>query len=317
VKKFDLTEGASYTVAREFTDFDGRVVVAGARLTFVAQSADVATGIYLLSFRERRIRLQEHKNTDLIDQLQQYLQKEARQGEDISCPNCKNPMLRHQVDLFYRAHPVDIDACPSCNLLWFDQSENIRLTPQSVLSLFELLSRTHTSGFMPLSAKTPCPRCAQPLALTHDVQRSTRFTYWRCPSQHGELFTFCQFLLQKNFIRTPSAEDLARLKKTVRQIACTQCGAPIDLMNQSACSHCGSAIAIIDPDGMAKAVHELNARATPEEAAAAQSEAKIRAARILAESEVRYNKRQEKDDDVWDILMDGMSSLKALLTARF
>ena len=99
------------------------------------------------------------------------------------------------------------------------------------------------------------------LAFTHDLQRTTRFTFWRCPLDRGQLITFNQFLREKNFIRAPSPSELARLKATVKQIACSQCGAPIDLANDNACPHCGAAVALIDPDGVAKALHDLAAGA--------------------------------------------------------
>jgi hypothetical protein len=228
----------------------------------------------------------------------------------VSCPNCSNPMTTHEVSLFYQTNPVTIDACASCNLLWFDHSESIGMTPQSVLEIFRFLGSSGMKPSMPLSDGAHCPRCTERLVLTHDMQRATRFTYWRCPSKHGELFTFCQFLLQKNFIRSPSAEDLARLKKEVRQISCSQCGGSIDLATEGACSHCGSAIAMIDPDGIVKAVRELNVQDSRSDAAI---EAEMRAALVLAEHKAIFGKREAEPDGVQDLLDAGMSVLTKLL----
>jgi hypothetical protein len=75
----------------------------------------------------------------------------------------------------------------------------------------------------------------------------------------GRLITFHHFLREKNFIRAPSAGELANLRKNVRQVACSQCAAPIDLTSESACTHCGAPVALIDPDGVAKALRELQA----------------------------------------------------------
>ena len=47
----------------------------------------------------------------------------------------------------------------------------------------------------------------------------------------------------------------------MKQIACSQCGAPIDLEKDNACQHCGAAVALIDPDGVTKALRELAAGA--------------------------------------------------------
>jgi hypothetical protein len=100
--------------------------------------------------------------------------------------------------------------------------------------------------------------------VIHDLQRTTRFTYWRCSTDGGQLITFNQFLRAKNFIRTPTPAELAKLRLTVRQITCSQCGAPVDLSTDSACTHCGSPVALIDPDSVTRALQDLSAgSATP------------------------------------------------------
>ena len=87
---------------------------------------------------------------------------------------------------------------------------------------------------MRLSSQFNCPVCSKALALTHDLQRTTRFTYWRCGSGHGQLITFHSFPARKNFIRSHRRSSSLKLRATVRQVACSQCGAPIDLVVDSA-----------------------------------------------------------------------------------
>jgi hypothetical protein len=48
-----------------------------------------------------------------------------------------------------------------------------------------------------------------------------------------------------------------KLRRTVRQISGSQCGGPIDLTKDTGCTHCGAPIGLVDPDGVAKAVHDL------------------------------------------------------------
>ena len=148
-----------------------------------------------------------------------------------------------------------------CNLFWFDKSESVRLTPKAVLELFQYIGKAG-SARKTLATAFGCPLCSAALALTQDVQRTTRFTYWRCPRDHGRLTTFHQFLREKNFIRAPSPSELAKLRDTVRQISCSQCGAPVDLATDGACTHCGAPVALIDPDGVAKALRDLAAGAS-------------------------------------------------------
>ena len=162
------------------------------------------------------------------------------------------------LEAFGTLRPIEITACAPCNLFWFDKAESIRLTPKAVLELFQYIGKAGTAR-KPLATTFSCPLCTTALALTQDLQRTTRFTYWRCRNDHGRLTTFHQFLREKNFIRAPSAAELAKLRATVRQIACSQCGAPVDLANDSACKHCGAAVALIDPEGVAKALRDLSA----------------------------------------------------------
>lgn len=158
---------------------------------------------------------------------------------------------------------IEIGCCAPCTLLWFDESASVRLTPKAVLGLFQLIGRVGAARNA-LAANFGCPRCQGTLTFTHDLQRTTRFTFWRCPNDHGQLITFNQFLAEKNFIRPPSADELAKLRATVRQVNCSQCGAPINLASDSACPHCGAPIALVDSDGVAKALHDLvAASATP------------------------------------------------------
>jgi len=126
-----------------------------------------------------------------------------------------------------------------------------------VLSLFQYVGSATRPAPTPLASRFNCARCQNALDFTRDLQRTTPFTYWRCSLGHGRLISFNQFLREKNFIRTPSPAELARLRATVKQISCSQCGGPIDLAADSACGHCGAPIALVDPDSVAKAIQEL------------------------------------------------------------
>ena len=125
-------------------------------------------------------------------------------------------------------------------------------------------SRCSTSSARPARANTarcrracPCPRCTQPLQLTHDLQHTTRFFYYRCEYNHGRFTPFLQFLREKDFIRAPSPAELARIKATIRIIRCSSCGAPVDLEKDAACPYCRAPIAILDPDAVAAQVRAL------------------------------------------------------------
>lgn len=208
---------------------------------------------------------------------------------------------------------IEINACEPCSLFWFDKLESVRLTPKAVIGLFQFIGKAGTAR-RTIAANFKCPRCTLPLAVTYDLQRATRFTYWRCGSDGGQLITFNQFLRQKNFIRTPTAAELAKIRSTVRQIACSQCGAPVDLSTDSACKHCGSPIALIDPDGVTKALQELSAGS-----AARSSVSPDAMRRALSDAQIdaifQLQRMPERDSDD-DLVAIGAAAI-ATLVATF
>ncbi|HUP10134.1 MAG TPA: hypothetical protein VMU47_23480 [Caldimonas sp.] len=191
----------------------------------------------------------------------------------VDCPNCEKPMATLALATTLGV-PVQAGQCADCTLLWFDEGSSVRLAPASVLQVFQAIGASPRTPGTALRAGYACPRCGGALAFTHDLQRATRFTYWRCAADRGQLIGYTQFLLEKNFIRPPSADDLATLRREVREIACSQCGAPIDLQKDSMCPFCHAPIALVDPEGVAAAIRDLRAgrpAGTPAPAAAPPS----------------------------------------------
>jgi hypothetical protein len=230
----------------------------------------------------------------------------------IDCPNCRGPMATQSVEAQGGARgEVQIDACASCSVFWFDSAEDLRLTPKAVIGLFRYIG-TAATAHNPLASTFACPRCRRTLAFTHDVTRTTRFTYWRCQDGHGKLITFTQFLAEKNFLRPPSPAELARLRDSVRQIACSQCGAPIDLRSESACAHCGAPITLIDPRSVAEALQDLDHRMAPAAPPAATMASQLSSAQIDALFDAQ---RMAERHDHTDLVAVGVAAVGALLGA--
>jgi len=140
---------------------------------------------------------------------------------------------------------VDVDVCTDCRAFWFEPFETLHLTPASTLKLFSLIASANTpSSAFPTNSH--CPKCGAQLLLTHDRQRNTPFTYWRCDAGHGRFTPFVDFLREKDFIKPLSPQQLAELRQSVLTIHCANCGAPIDLAHDSACPHCGAALSMLD-----------------------------------------------------------------------
>jgi hypothetical protein len=231
----------------------------------------------------------------------------------LICPNCSTPMDVQVLDAQPTLRDVETYSCASCNLFWFDRTASVELAPKAVLGLFEAIGKASTTARTPLASRFSCPRCQSALAYTHDLQRTTRFTYWRCEKDRGQLITFNQFLRQKNFIRTPTPAELERLRAMVKQISCSQCGAPIDLARDDACQHCGAAIALIDPDGVAKALRDLSAGAALTGAAdAAATRATLSGAQIDAIFDAA---RLRDSEGTSDLVAIGAAAIGGLLGA--
>ena len=140
----------------------------------------------------------------------------------------------------------EIDLCSGCHALWFDAFESVRLTPAATLALFREVDGGASPERRPLPATLPCPRCRSTLAPTQDVQRATRFTYWRCAKGHGRFTPFVQFLREKNFVRPLSQAEIARLAAHVRTVRCSGCGAAVDLARDMVCGYCRAPIEVLD-----------------------------------------------------------------------
>ena len=162
----------------------------------------------------------------------------------LVCPGCSVEMTLRTFEANYGA-PVDVDLCLNCAAFWFDGMESLALAPGAVLDLFVLIhdnKRTPT----PLGSALACPRCHAPLARTANMQRSTRFSYWRCPAEHGHFITFLEFLREKNFVRPLSPLEIEDLKRNVRSVTCSSCGAPVDLAKGAACGYCRAPLSMLD-----------------------------------------------------------------------
>lgn len=181
------------------------------------------------------------------------------EGATRSCPSCRAAMRRQRfASRAVTGTGVDLDICFDCHGIWFDPFESAQLAPRAVLEIFEVI-RKQDSAARPLSGSCTCPVCRHTLALTHDVERTNRITYYRCLAGHGRFTTFMQFLREKNFVRSLNPAEVNQLRAVVAQVRCSSCGAPIDLGRDAECSYCHAPISILDADAVSRTVAELNA----------------------------------------------------------
>jgi hypothetical protein len=141
---------------------------------------------------------------------------------------------------------LTIDLCETCQGLWFDGTELLKLSPGATLELFRTVAGSPPPRAA-LAGSHACPHCSRRLVEASDLQNTTRFFFERCPGGHGRYMTFFQFLRAKRFVRSLTDAEVRRLKDAVRQVNCSNCGAPLDIDRSPSCGHCGTPVSMLDP----------------------------------------------------------------------
>lgn len=158
---------------------------------------------------------------------------------------------------------LDLDLCFDCQAIWFDAFESPQLTPGAVLQLFREIEARRAKSPRALGPVLRCVTCHDRLALTHDIQRTNRIVYYRCPEGHGRFTTFLQFLREKDFVRSLTPLEVQRLGVSVGQVRCSGCGAPVDIARDAECPYCHAPISILDVDAVRRTLDELDRRERP------------------------------------------------------
>jgi hypothetical protein len=220
---------------------------------------------------------------------------------EMDCPQCGADMEQQQLE-GHHGRPVVVDVCRPCGSIWFDTNESPALTPGATLSLFRLIGETARVRGTPPAASprradlAKCPQCRARLRRTHDRQRATRFQYLRCPHGHGRLTTFYDFLLEKDFVRPLTAEQIADLRRNVQTVNCSNCGAPIDLARGGSCAHCGSPLSMLD---MAQAETLIAQLRAADDRSRQPIDPALPLAMARARREVEQSFANLRQDEVW------------------
>jgi Zn-finger nucleic acid-binding protein len=171
----------------------------------------------------------------------------------IPCPNCRQQMQTRDLER-HDSRAVQVDLCFACAGIWFDHLESVQLAPAAVIELFKEIHAQEDDARQPAAKHLGCPRCGETLAPSFDVCKSGRFSYFRCLRGDGRYTPFFQFLREKQFVRSLTPAEIERVRSQVRQIRCSQCGAPIDLEKSSECHYCQAPVSFLDPEAVEKAV---------------------------------------------------------------
>jgi len=199
-----------------------------------------------------------------------------------------------------------VDLCPACRGLWFDSFESLQLTPEATLML--LREAAKPAGERPSARTEPlaCPRCHRALAATQDVQRTTRFTYWRCSQGHGRFTPFTQFMREKDYLRPLTGAEIAQVRAHIGTVRCSGCGASVDLGREGRCRYCGAHVEILDPDAVRRAIATARAAVRQQPSPAAAIDA------LLAAQRAHPQRGLESDAD---LVFGGLAALVGGLDA--
>jgi len=189
---------------------------------------------------------------------------------------------------------IEVDVCFACHVLWLDRRESIQLSAGGTLELFRALNDHRDDARHSLRESTQCPRCEERLAHMNDIGKGGRFSYFRCPSKHGRLTPFSEFLKEKQFVRALNPLEQQRLRAEIKQVQCSSCGAPVELSEGFACGHCGSALTVLDPEAVGRTLKELD-EAQAARTAVTPKVAEARARAMAAMENLRHERPDPYD----------------------
>ncbi|MDQ2927423.1 MAG: hypothetical protein M3R22_04530 [Pseudomonadota bacterium] len=148
---------------------------------------------------------------------------------------------------------VELDMCPSCDLVWFDDTETARLSGLGMLDLIGRMAEAYDLPYEPLHPGVSCPRCAGKLALVHNQSRWGQSVQLQCLRRHGAYQSFAEFLEEKGLLRPMTRVDRNRLLRDKGRIDCVNCGAAVGLDDER-CPYCHSIPSLIDVTRLARAL---------------------------------------------------------------
>lgn len=154
---------------------------------------------------------------------------------------------------------VEIDTCPHCCLVWFDDTESVRLAGPGIAELVREIHGAMQAGgehahAVSLARVQSCPACKAQLKHVFDMSRFGRTSKLQCPHGHGYYQTYILYLAEKGFARPLAWSDIRSLQAAGKEVFCAGCGCPLPARPVEACPACHSAIGIIDPARLAQAV---------------------------------------------------------------
>ncbi|KQZ26894.1 hypothetical protein ASD58_15005 [Duganella sp. Root1480D1] len=155
---------------------------------------------------------------------------------------------------------VQIDTCSHCCLVWFDDTESVRLAGAGISEFVrEIHGAMQADGdhahAVSLASVQSCPVCGAALKPVVNMTRFGRTSQLDCPHGHGYYQTYILYLAEKGFVRPLAWADIRSLAGAGKELFCADCGFPLPARPAEACPACHSAMGVIDPARLAIATH--------------------------------------------------------------
>jgi Transcription factor zinc-finger len=191
----------------------------------------------------------------------------AVKARALTCTHCKGELQPITLEGHY-GQQHEIDLCPNCHLVWFDEFESVRL---SGLGWIGLLRQMHSvmGGPPPGALRLPlaCVRCSAALKPVHMLTRFGHSAAHECPRKHGHFQTFSLLLAERGLVRPLSARDRRTLQTESSPLTCLNCGAPVPAGHSESCDHCTSPLVVFDLQRLMASVMVRHGLPLPEDEA--------------------------------------------------
>lgn len=139
---------------------------------------------------------------------------------------------------------VEIDLCPGCRLVWFDDREALQLSGLGWIGLLTRLQHDAAAPNAWSGERLGCVKCGQTLVARHNQTKYGRFLVHACARGHGTLRSEAMLLAERGMVREPSTAERAALSAEHARWACLNCGAPAD--DERNCRWCHTPLLMID-----------------------------------------------------------------------
>ncbi|KRB93860.1 hypothetical protein [Duganella sp. Root198D2] len=163
---------------------------------------------------------------------------------------------------------IQIDTCSHCCLVWFDETESVRLAGPGIAEFVREIHGAMQAGgdhdhAISLARMQSCPVCQSALKTVSNRTRFGRTRQMECPQGHGYYQTYILYLAEKGYVRPLAWADIRSLLGAGKKLFCADCGYPLPDRPIGECPACKSAVEVIDPTRLAMAIDRHEAPPLP------------------------------------------------------